>query len=182
VAVQALVWIPTHRYDRTYDYVPLRGYGKVDTRMDKFEVVDQAAKVRYVGSNLAAAYGIWQQLAVQHEASLMDEYGNVQTDMDCGGGNTMFWDDGIVDAVVLMDTACGREGSCWDCTDDKDYLAALAEDDAYEAESEARAGMVDIGGKWFSADDIGECCNVRAGLHDPDGHEFSGTMDYNFVS
>lgn len=81
---------------------------------DVFTVVDQAAKTRYEGRSLRVAHDIWVQLATVHAAYMMDEFGNVQTDMDCGGGNTLFWDDDQDEHVVLFDSSCGRN-ACWDC-------------------------------------------------------------------
>ena len=112
--------------------------GKVAKAMeDVFTVVDQAAKTRYEGRSLRAAYDIWVQLATVHAAYMMDEFGNVQTDMDCGGGNTMFWDDNLGDPHVLFDSSCGRI-ACWDCSimDESDPDVPPTEPQPLDAEDE----------------------------------------------
>ena len=89
--------------------------------MDRFSVVDQAAKTRYEGRSLRVAYDIWLQLATVHAAYMTDEQGDRIMDADCGGGNTLFWDRGEDDALILFDTACGLN-ACWDCDDHPDKL------------------------------------------------------------
>ena len=83
---------------------------------DLFTVVDSAGKTRYEGDSLRDAHCIWHELAIAHELYMTDEQGDRMTDMDCGGGNTLFWDIGEDEAMVLFDTACERN-ACWDCGD-----------------------------------------------------------------
>lgn len=94
--------------------------------MNIFTVVDQAGQTRYEGTSLRDAYSIWQPIAIRREADMTDLHGNHITDMDCGGGDTLFWvfhdtEEPYTsgEAVTLMDTACGRS-TCWDCADDHD--------------------------------------------------------------
>ena len=88
--------------------------------MDIFTVVDQVGQVRYKGGSLRDAYNVWHPIAIRREADMTDLHGNRITDMDCGGGDTLFWlNMQNEEEIILMDTACGRN-ACWDCADDHD--------------------------------------------------------------
>ena len=136
---------------------------------DLFTVVDQAAKTRYEGQSLRDGYDIWLQLAIVHVAYMTDEDDMPITDMDCGGGATLFWDDEYGEHMELFDSSCGREGSCYDCTDDTDYWDCVAENDGVQTMT------------YDPAEDLCEGCDVMFKHHMPsDEHAFSGTMNYNF--
>ena len=122
-----------------------------------FTVVDTAGKSRYEGSSLRAAVDIWKIGAVVHDAYMMDEHGNVQTDMDCGGGITLDFADTWGDEH-LMDSSCGRM-SCTDCNpDDVDTPAYDPDTDMCQA-----------------------CMGVERRHHMPsDGHAFVGSDNSNF--
>ncbi len=143
--------------------------------MDRFTVCDQAGKTRYDGVSLRDSYDIWQQIAVVHAAWMTDEDDMPITDMDCGGGVTLDWTDDH-DTIRLFDSSCERTMSCSDCMEDEDFFF-MVENDGVQTQL---TPYVMLQGKAWDEDDIGECCDVRAALHDPDGHAFSGTMNYNF--
>jgi len=120
-----------------------------------FTVADSAGKARYEGSSLRVAVETWKIGAVLHDASMMDVHGNVQTDMDCGGGITLDFADVFGDER-LMDSSCGRI-SCDDCN------------------------PMDADMPYNHPEDLCEGCDVMFKHHmTSDGHAFSGTMNYNF--
>jgi hypothetical protein len=98
---------------------------------DLFTVVDQAAKTRYEGQSLRDGYDIWLQLAIVHVAYMTDEDDMPITDMDCGGGATLFWDDEYGEHMELFDSSCGRTMSCTDCMEDEDFFL-MAENDGVQ--------------------------------------------------
>jgi hypothetical protein len=68
---------------------------------DIFTVTDSFGNTEYEGDSLREAYDNWQMTALWHVA-----YVREVTDMDCGGGVTLVWDDGVDQPVCLHDSSC----------------------------------------------------------------------------